>query len=230
LVSANEQIVQLHQQLDAAAKTPPAGALPGLQQFAATMRAIYNRTWQLNFFVLDRIHDLLEGPTCNYDCVIEKLELHLNDGAGDVRNLQNELSDKTPVYQKIRLFAKSVQEAASVYWGAVTSCLLPVLYALLGACAYVLRAFTEQTRAGTFAPSAATPARFIIAGIGGAVVGLFSNFNLTQGVSLSPLAIAFLVGYAADIFFSFLEGAIPHVGGGATAPPKTRPVPGVVQK
>ena len=53
LVSANEQIVQLHQQLDpvqpSSTALPPAAALPGLQQFAATMRAIYNRTWQLIF-------------------------------------------------------------------------------------------------------------------------------------------------------------------------------------
>ena len=48
----------------------------------------------------------------------------------------------------------------------------------------------------------------------GEVVGLFSNFS--QGASLSPLALAFLVGYATDIFFSFLEGSIPKVGGGKT--------------
>ena len=46
-----------------------------------------------------------------------------------------------------------------------------------------------------------------MAGIGGAVVGLF-NFALTDGASISPLAIAFLVGYAVDVFFSFLEGLL----------------------
>jgi hypothetical protein len=44
--------------------------------------------------------------------------------------------------------------------------------------------------------------------IAGAVVGMFSNFNITQNASIPPLAIAFLVGYAADVFFSFLEGLL----------------------
>jgi hypothetical protein len=48
----------------------------------------------------------------------------------------------------------------------------------------------------------------LIASIGGAVVGLFNNFTLTQGASISPLAIAFLVGYAVDVFFAFLEGLL----------------------
>jgi hypothetical protein len=39
----------------------------------------------------------------------------------------------------------------------------------------------------------------------GAVVGLF---NLGQAVSVSPLAIAFLAGYAVDVFFTFLESLI----------------------
>ena len=52
-------------------------------------------------------------------------------------------------------------------------------------------------------PSRTDSARFIIAAIGGGAVGLFNNFTL--GESFPPLAIAFLVGYATDIFFSFLD-------------------------
>jgi hypothetical protein len=51
-------------------------------------------------------------------------------------------------------------------------------------------------------------ARFLTAAIGGAVVGLFSNFTLGQGNKVSPLAIAFLVGYAVDVFYAFLETLI----------------------
>lgn len=46
---------------------------------------------------------------------------------------------------------------------------------------------------------------FLIAAIGGFIVGLFTSFSVTQGVTLSPLAVAFLVGYSVDTFFSFLE-------------------------
>jgi hypothetical protein len=38
------------------------------------------------------------------------------------------------------------------------------------------------------------------------VVGLLNNF--TQGVSVSPLAVAFLVGYAVEVFFSFLDAFV----------------------
>src|SRR5207244_9998842 len=86
------------------------------------------------------------------------------------------------------------------------TCILPVLYALLGACAFLLRSFEEQIKTRTFTLSEAHLARFVIAAIGGAVVGLFNNFTITQSASIPPLAIAFLVGYAADVFFSFLEG------------------------
>jgi hypothetical protein len=32
--------------------------------------------------------------------------------------------------------------------------------------------------------------------------------NFGQGVSVSPMAIAFLAGYAVDVFFTFLESTI----------------------
>ena len=65
--------------------------------------------------------------------------------------------------------------------------------------------------------SRANWAHFLIAGIGGAVVGLFSNFTISQGASISPLAIAFLVGYGVDVFFSFLEGLMQSFTKGKTA-------------
>jgi hypothetical protein len=120
--------------------------------------------------------------------------------------IKDEVEKKTPIYQAVRYFAKDIQERTTLFYGALSNFLLPPLYAILGACAYLLRTFSEQIKARTFAPSVAASARFIIAAIGGGVVGLFSNFTLGQGTSLSPLAIAFVVGYATDIFFSFLDG------------------------
>jgi hypothetical protein len=96
----------------------------------------------------------------------------------------------------------------SIFYGAMATCILPVLYALLGTCAYLLRSFSEEMRNRTFVPSHSDSARFLIAAIGGGVVGLFGNFTINQGASISPLAVAFLVGYAVDVFFSFLEGLI----------------------
>ena len=108
----------------------------------------------------------------------------------------------------MRHFAQSVQETISTFYGAIATCILPVLYALLGACAFLLRSFEKQIKTRTFTLADAHLARFLIAGISGAVVGLFNNFNITQSASIPPLAIAFLVGYAVDVFFSFLEGLL----------------------
>src|SRR6202011_46553 len=123
-------------------------------------------------------------------------------------NLVVATDDRIKVYQDVRYFAQSLLDDVSFFFGAITTCLLPVLYALLGTCAYLLRSFEDQMRSKTFIPSVANSARFLIAGIGGAVVGLFNNFTITQGASIPPLAIAFLVGYAVDVFFSFLEGLL----------------------
>jgi hypothetical protein len=115
-------------------------------------------------------------------------------------------TQKIAVYQDVRYFAQSIQDAVSTFYGAIATCILPVLYALLGACAYLLRSFEEQIKNHTFTVADKHVARFLIAAIGGLVVGLFNNFSITQGGTLSPLAFAFLVGYAVDVFFTFLEG------------------------
>jgi hypothetical protein len=118
-------------------------------------------------------------------------------------------NERTSVYQEVRYFGQSLLDDTSSYYGAINSCILPALYALLGTCAYLLRNFESQMGSRTFIPSHTNSARFLIAGIGGTVVGLFSNnFTITQGASVSPLALAFLVGYAVDVFFAFLEGLL----------------------
>jgi hypothetical protein len=124
-------------------------------------------------------------------------------------NMPEDLDHLTDTYLEVRSFAQDILDRVSVFYGAFTTCLLPVLYALLGTCAYLLRSFEEDVRHKTFTPSSrATSAHFLVAVIGGTIVGLFGNFNITDGASISPLAIAFLVGYAVDVFFSFLEGLL----------------------
>ena len=51
------------------------------------------------------------------------------------------------------------------------------------------------------------------------MIGLFGNF--TQQASASPLAVAFLVGYAVEVFFTFLEGLSKLSPGTCRPPPRT---------
>jgi hypothetical protein len=121
-------------------------------------------------------------------------------------SLADEGFQKLATYQDIRAFARQTQQVNVIIYGAITAYVLPVAYALLGACAFALRNMAAQAGSKTYQPSYFNRARLIIALIAGTVVGLFNNF--TQGVSVSPLAIAFLVGYAVEVFFSFLDAFV----------------------
>src|SRR5262249_54406896 len=52
--------------------------------------------------------------------------------------------NKIAVYQNVRDFADRVKKTVSTIYGALGNCILPVLYALLGACAYLLRTIEED--------------------------------------------------------------------------------------
>jgi hypothetical protein len=190
-----------------------------LQTFASLTREIYARSRQLNWLIILAVHD----PFANLRAPGEfkrtfQLPVPLPAELGSV------VSGRIVVYQDARTFGQDVVADVSILYGAVATCILPVFYALLGTCAYLLRRYAQEISSRTFVPSQSDSARFLIAAIGGGVVGLFSNLTINQGASISPLAIAFLVGYAVDVFFSFLEGliqAFTKTQSGSTTPPAT---------
>lgn len=190
---------------DATAKNalPREAAVRDLQEFAATIRAIDARGWQLNRFLAYSI----AGPSWSSQNRNEETKKKFEIPPG-IPDFSQAVTDKIGVYQDVRYFAQSVRETISIIYGAMGTCILPVVYALLGACAYLVRSLEDQIKLRTFIKSDAHVARFLIAGIAGGVVGLFNNFYVGQSASVSPLAIAFLVGYSADVFFSFLQGLL----------------------
>jgi hypothetical protein len=216
----------------AVAFTPPAGMnvseiVSELQLFASTTRAIDARARQLNVLVFNAERDPFAAIRKNPAALHEKFQL-----PSGLENLALAANERTDVYQDVRYFAQNLLDDVSFFYGAMGTCILPVLYALLGTCAYLLRNFERQMSMRTFTPSRANSARFLIAAIGGAVVGLFNNFTITQAASIPPLAIAFLVGYAVDVFFTFLEGLIqaftrnmPATSSSSTTAMPSDPVP-----
>jgi hypothetical protein len=192
-----------------------------LQTFAAATRDMYGAAKQLNrlYPFSSRQQDPIVGGDKHFTPEDYQNLLELPPG---LPNLALAATERVCVYQRVRYYAQSTEENATVFIGAVASGILPVLYALLGAGAYMLRRLESQLKSRTFVIESLSP-RFITAGIAGAVVGLF---NFGQGVSVSPLALGFLAGYAVDVFFTFLEGLIQTLskgrGGGTndqTAPP-----------
>src|SRR5262249_11314239 len=106
------------------------------------------------------------------------------------------------VYQDIRYFGQSGVDEVARWYNAFAVVVLPVLYAFFGTCVYLVRKFEGEMRNLKFTRSHADYHRFLVAGVAGAVVGFFSNFTVSTGSSISPLAIAFVAGYSVDIFFS----------------------------
>jgi hypothetical protein len=195
-----------------------------LAQFARVSRQLFAEAQVLNFFILNAAPEPWWAAPCGSGTaeVREKCEatrranLELDVRAGDRtvdqegnllhKSITDEGFQKLGTYQDIRAYARQTQQMNLVIYGAITAYVLPVAYALLGACAFALRNMAAQTGTKTYQPSYSNRARLIIAMIAGTVVGLFNNF--TQGVSVSPLAVAFLVGYAVEVFFSFLDAFV----------------------
>jgi hypothetical protein len=225
IVTGNELAVKLRVQLgpwplETRHGVPPKNdegdVITELQQFASTIRAIDGYARQLNWLlclVPGTVSDPFRDIRGNMDETRKTFQL-----PEGLPNLAEAASGRTSVYQDVRYFAQNVLDEVSFYYGATTACILPVLYALLGTCAYLLRSLKKHIRNQTYIPHYANSARFIIAAIGGAVVGLFDNFTVTQGASISPLAIAFLVGYAVDVFYAFLDGLLQTIIRSTSAP------------
>jgi hypothetical protein len=208
--AANASLLVVHTQIDSVqspsdqSQAPSSAVLVPLQEFGIQMRSALHNSILLSHFSLFSETPPCQGPK-QRDCELDPTQLK------SLQLIRGEVDTKTLLYQDIRNYANYVTQNESLTWGAIGNIFLPLLYALLGACAAALRLFTQQISARTFAPTYATNARFYIAGIGGGVIGLFNNI-FGQNLSVSPLALAFLVGYAADVFFSFLDATTQNVG------------------
>lgn len=90
---------------------------------------------------------------------------------------------------------------------------LPLLYGLLGAFAYVLRTLTLEIRNLTYEVESNIRYRLRIqlGALAGLAIGWFtdpsSNVSISA-LSLSPLALAFLTGYSVEVFFSIMDKLI----------------------
>ena len=181
-----------------------------LQQFAATIRDIDAHTRQLSRFT--NLWSVVHNPQAIdifSNIRSDPYELHKKfDLPFPLTNYASAVTERMRVYQDVRFLAQNVIDDVAFYYAAFSSCILPVMYALLGAAAFLLRNFERRVRTGTYTSSAADSTRFLVAAIGGAVVGLFSNFAGGGEFRVSPLALAFLVGYAVDVFYAFLEHVI----------------------
>lgn len=88
--------------------------------------------------------------------------------------------------------------------------LLPLLYGLLGACAYVLRSVTAEVKAEVFSRTSDVSyrLRLMLGLVAGLSIGWFLHPTEKDAgllASLSPLALAFVAGYSVELLFAALD-------------------------
>jgi hypothetical protein len=114
---------------------------------------------------------------------------------------------KIATYQDIRAMAMYGRDIILSVVGMVTGFVLPVLYAWLGACAAILRKINTECGSNLFHPETskvANRSHITCAIIVGIAIGLMSDL-IEGGKSFSPLALAFVAGYASNKFFYFVD-------------------------
>jgi hypothetical protein len=194
-----------------------------LQEFARNNRQLYAETIWLERLSLHGSENPYESPWMgSAPTRRDNLEVTLpmllprnwwsdgNKGDQHAQGPEHAIDDgmqKLAVYQDIRAMAQNAEHTSDFLWSAIVAFVLPVLYAVLGTLAFILRDLCARTRNYTYHASHArcsNHARVIVAAIVGTVIGLFDKF-MDSSISASPLAIAFIAGYAVDPFFALID-------------------------
>jgi hypothetical protein len=100
--------------------------------------------------------------------------------------------------------------------------ILPLLYGLLGAAAFVLRTLSKRIKNMTYVPAANTGfgLRIQLGALAGLAIGWFYTPDSLEGSSLSPLALAFLAGYSVELFFTAMDKLVFAFSGSGPKEPK----------
>jgi hypothetical protein len=128
-------------------------------------------------------------------------------------NLKKQVNSlKVETQRDILKNTAALQEAKFILQG-IQLYILPLLYGLLGAAAYVLRTLTTEIRNLTYEIESNIRYRLRIqlGAVSGLAIGWFSDAGLTfsaSTLSLSPLALAFLAGYSVEVLFSLMDRMI----------------------
>jgi hypothetical protein len=100
---------------------------------------------------------------------------------------------------------------------------LPLLYGLLGALAYILRTLSNEIQSVTFTRGSEIrySLRWPLGMLGGVTVGLFFDPAQFSGFAVvTPLGLAFLAGYGVELLFTGLDRLVSAFTGDNTARPK----------
>lgn len=120
--------------------------------------------------------------------------------------------------------SRQAQLAGTFVLVILQSYILPLLYGVLGASSFILRTLSQQIKNVTFSEEnrVQNPVRISLGALAGIMVGfLLPTDEATSFLgSVSPLALAFLVGYNIDFFFSIMDFSLGKLKGILEKPAK----------
>jgi hypothetical protein len=95
-----------------------------------------------------------------------------------------------------------------LYYGTLSNYILPIVFGMLGAVTFGLRELRQKTEPPTWGRRGGALAilRICIAGLAGYLITVTAGF--TPDLQISPIFVAFLLGYSIDVFFTLLDRAV----------------------
>jgi hypothetical protein len=112
-------------------------------------------------------------------------------------------SERARYYENLR-FISTREEGVSLIIKVINSTVLPLLLGIVGASAYVTRLISEQIKDTTFSSTSAIRHQVRVAL--GALAGVIVGFGwINSGISVSPLALAFIAGYSVEPVFATVD-------------------------
>ncbi|MCP4340868.1 MAG: hypothetical protein GY799_18760 [Desulfobulbaceae bacterium] len=142
--------------------------------------------------------------------------------------LKNTDDLKSQKKEEYRFRNKALHNWAQQVLQGLSAYLLPMIYGLVGACAFVLRSMSKQIRDLTFSGADSTVQymlRLVLGVLAGISIGWFLKPDPSpQGLvsSISPLAVAFVAGYSVEMLFTAMDKVITAFTGRGPGQPKTQ--------
>jgi hypothetical protein len=198
---------------------------PAYRDATFALREVNKQLWEQNLQLVTLVFSLNEWLIVSKDEEVKKLrDFYYTKDSVELQhgffkellymNPEEAFAEHFDTIEMVIYAVKSPLDVMNIY-------ILPLLYGLIGAFAFVLRSFTSQLENIDY--SRDSNIKFLLRLFLGALVGLtvrmFIDTNDTSGLAMySPLAISFISGYSVEFFFALIDNLIKRILG---SDPKT---------
>lgn len=179
---------------------------------------IWNRVWLLGGRLNDTMPKYFQAKYDQKKKVLEENK-EVNKAELDQLSLEKNLHQVRMVLFGYILAADFILEAFQDYF-------LPLLYGLFGAFIYVLRNLMHEIKLRTYSHDSEVKfrLRLTLGALGGMIIGwFFQPDEASQLASLSPMALAFLMGYNIELLFSIMDRVVEKLRESIESPAKEKP-------